>query len=206
MANFTKHKTRSPNGVMHRETSVQLFETERLVARQLSLQDVPALTDILSDPEVMKFSVRGVCDEGATRKFIDWCIECYSSHGIGPWALLEKVSDSLIGFCGVGPELVNDVEEINLGYRLARRFWNQGFATEAVNGVMNYYFDKKHCESIVVIIEPEHTASVRVTEKAGFGDYTIHEFHDRPVRLYRMTCQEWALHNAWLHPTHTALR
>ena len=109
---------------------------------------------------------------------------------------MEKISGSLIGFSGVGPELVNDVEEINLGYRLARRFWSQGFATEAVNGVMNYSFDKKHCESVVVIIEPEHTASVRVTEKAGFGDYTIHEFHDRPVRLYRMTCQDWALHNA----------
>jgi len=174
---------------------VQLFETERLVARQLSLMDLPALTKILSDPEVMKYSVRGVCNEDATRKFIDWCIGSYSSHGIGPWALLEKKSGDLIGFCGVGPELIDDVEEINLGYRLARRFWSQGFATEAVNGVMSYAFDQRHCESVVVIIEPEHTASVRVTEKAGFGDYTIHAFHDRLVRLYRMTSQYWTLHN-----------
>jgi len=174
---------------------VQLFETERLVARQLSFQDLSALTEILSDPEVMKYSVRGVCDEGATRKFIDWCLECYSSYGIGPWALLEKTSGDLIGFCGVGPELVGDIEEINLGYRLARKFWNQGFATEAVNGVMSYAFDQKHCESVVVIIEPEHTASIRVIEKAGFGYYTIHKFHNRPVRLYRMTSQDWALHN-----------
>jgi len=174
---------------------VQLFETERLVARQLSFQDLPALTEILNDPEVMKYSVRGVCDEDATRKFIDWCMGCYSSHGIGPWAFLEKASGNLIGFCGIGPELVDGVEEINLGYRLARKFWNQGFATESVMGVMNYAFDQKHCESVVVIIEPEHTASVRVTEKAGFGDYTIHEFHNRQVRLYRMTYKYWALHN-----------
>lgn len=174
---------------------MQLFETERLIARQLSLQDLPDLTEILSDPEVMKYSVRGVCDEDATRKFIDWCMGCYSSHGIGPWALLEKTSGDLIGFCGIGPELVGDVEEINLGYRLARRFWGRGFATESVNGVMSYAFDQKNCESVVVIIEPEHTASVRVTEKAGFGGYTIHEFHDRSVRLYRMTCKDWVLHN-----------
>ncbi|WP_371871873.1 GNAT family N-acetyltransferase [Pontibacterium sinense] len=174
---------------------MQLFETERLVARPLSLQDLPALTEILSDPEVMKYSVRGVCDGEATREFIDWCAECYSSHGVGPWALLEKASGDLIGFCGVGPELVDDVEEINLGYRLARRFWNQGFATEAVNGVMMYAFDQKHYESVVVIIEPEHIASVRVAEKAGFGDYTVHEFHSRPVRLYRMICEDWVLHN-----------
>ena len=183
---------------MHKEVSVQLFETERLVARRLSLQDLPALTEILSDPEVMKYSVRGVCDEEATGRFIDWCLECYSSHGVGPWALLEKASGALMGFCGVGPELVGDTEEINLGYRLARRFWSQGFATEAAKGVMQYAFDQKHCESVVVIIEPEHTASVRVTEKVGFGDYTVDEFHNRSVRLYRMTCEDWALHNKLL--------
>jgi len=180
---------------MHRESLVQLFETERLIARQLSHQDVPALTEILSDPEVMEYSVRGVCDEEATRKFIDWCRECYSSHRIGPWALSEKGSGDFIGFCGVGPELVGEVEEINLGYRLARRFWRQGFATEAVKGVMQYAFDQKHCKSVVVIIEPEHTASVRVAEKVGFGDYTVQEFHKRLVRLYRMACEDWALHN-----------
>ncbi len=180
----------------YKRECMELFETERLVARQLSLQDLPALTKILSDPEVMKYSVCGVCDENISRKFIDWCMECYSSHGIGPWALLKKASDGdLIGFCGVAPELVDDIEEINLGYRLARRHWNQGFATEAVNAVLSYAFDKKYCESVVVIIEPEHTASVRVAKKAGFGDYTTHEFHDLPVQLYRMTYQDWALHN-----------
>lgn len=169
---------------------MQLFETERLVARQLSRQDLPALTEILSDPEVMKYSVRGVCDEDATGKFIDWCVECYSSYGTGPWALLEKKSGDLIGFCGVGPELIDEVEEASLGYRLARKFWNKGFATEAVNGVIGYAFHQKHCDSVVVIIEPEHSASVRVTEKAGFGNYTIHEFHGQSVRLYRMECQD----------------
>src|SRR5690606_19209829 len=124
-----RYKLAAERGVMHRERWVQLFETERLIARRLSHQDVPALTAMLSDPEVMKFSVRGVCDEEATRKFVDWCLECYASHGIGPWALCEKESGNFIGFCGVGPELVGDVEEINLGYRLARRFWHQGYAT-----------------------------------------------------------------------------
>ena len=183
---------------MHGERSVPLFETERLIARKLSHQDVPVLTAMLSDPEVMKFSVRGVCDEEATRKFVDWCLECYAFHEIGPWALCEKKSGDFIGFCGVGPELVGDVEEINLGYRLARRFWHQGYATEAVKGVLQYAFDQKHCESVIVIIEPEHTASVRVTEKVGFGDYTTREFHARPVRVYRMSRDDWALHNKLL--------
>lgn len=178
-----------------------LFETQRLVARQLSPQDLPVLTKILSDPDVMEYSVRGVCDEDATRKFIDWCLRCYSSHGIGPWALLEKASGDFMGYCGVGPEWVDGTEEINLGYRLARRFWGQGFATEAVRGVLQCAFNKKHCESVVVIIEPEHAASVRVVEKSGFKDYAVHEFHHRPVRLYRMTRDDWAWHHTLLPRT-----
>lgn len=111
---------------------------------------------MLSDLEVMKFSIRGVCGEEVTRKFVDWRLECYDSHGIGPWALCEKESGHFIGFCGVGPE------------------------------------------SVIVIIEPEHTASVRVAEKVGFGDFTIREFHARPVRAYRISCDDWALHNKML--------
>ena len=183
---------------MHRGISVPLFETERLLARKLSHQDIPVLTAMLSDPKVMKFSVRGICDEEATRKFVDWCLECYASHGIGPWGLYEKKSGEFIGFCGVGPELVGEVEEINLGYRLARRFWHHGYATEAVKGVLQYAFGQKHCESVIAIIEPEHTASIRVTEKVGFGDYSLHEFHHRPVRVYRMTREHWASQNKFL--------
>ncbi|MGY8872958.1 MAG: GNAT family N-acetyltransferase [Pseudomonadales bacterium] len=167
-----------------------LFETPGLIGRQLSQQDLSALTEILSDPDVMKYSVHGVCDEHATRKFIDWCQECYSSYGVGSWALVEKSSGGLVGFCGVSPEMVDGIEEMNLGYRLARNFWNQGFATEAVKGVINYVCTQKSIRSVVVIIEPEHKASLRVCEKAGFSSYTNLEFHGKPVRLYRM---------AWRH-------
>jgi len=45
---------------------VLIRETERILIKPLSLDDAPALTEILSDPEVMKHSVRGVCDESAT--------------------------------------------------------------------------------------------------------------------------------------------
>lgn len=66
--------------------------------RRLSLEDAPSLTEILSDPEVMKHSVRGVCDEVATRKFIEWCLACYKSHGVGLWALVDRRSSELVSF------------------------------------------------------------------------------------------------------------
>lgn len=171
-------------------------ETARMRIRQLSLGDVPALTEILSDPEVMKHSVRGACDEAATRRFVEWCLACYESHGVGPWALIEKETSTLIGFCGVGPEQVGDVEETNLGYRLARRYWGRGFATESTSAVLAYAFKRMECQSVVVIIEPEHVASLRVAEKSGFYSFQEIEFHGKQVRLYRLIREEWSeLHN-----------
>ncbi|WP_168014127.1 GNAT family N-acetyltransferase [Halomonas salinarum] len=183
---------------------MEICETERLAIRPLSLSDVPALTEILSDPEVMKHSVRGVCDEVATRKFIEWCLACYDSHGVGPWALIDKKDSALVGFCGVGPEMVAGVEEINLGYRIATRYWNQGLTSEAAKAVLNDAFRKRQSSSVVVIIEPEHVASLRVAEKAGFNEFDIIDFHDRPVRLYRLTSEQWdGLHSDALQATST---
>ena len=170
-----------------------ICKTERLILRRLSLEDVPALTKILSDPEVMKYSVNGVCDEVATRKFIEWCLSCYESHGVGPWALIDKKSSELIGFCGAGPDMVADIEEINLGYRIAKRYWNKGLAAEAARAVLNYVFNEQKFTSVVVIIEPAHVASLKVAEKVGFSDYDVLEFHSRPVRLYRLTSQQWKI-------------
>lgn len=172
---------------------MRLFETERLIGRALSQQDLPALTEILSDPEVMEFSVRGVCDEHATSEFIEWCLGCYVSHGVGPWALVEKGTDDLIGFCGVGPELINEVEEINLGYRLAKRFWNRGMASEAAKAVLEYAFVVKHVPAVTVLIEPAHVASLRVAEKSGFQGVQEIDFHGHSVRLYRMTRERWGM-------------
>lgn len=172
---------------------MQVFETQRLIGRLLSRQDLSALTAILSDPEVMKYSVRGVCDESATLSFIDWCTDSYATYGMGPWALVEKGSKELVGFCGVGPEEVDGVVEANLGYRLARRFWNQGLASEAAKGVLEHVFAGGQLTSVVVIIEPEHVASLKVAERAGFSEFKMLEFHERPVRLYRLTDEAWRL-------------
>ncbi|WP_095110723.1 GNAT family N-acetyltransferase [Pseudomonas sp. Irchel 3E20] len=167
-----------------------LFETPRLLGRQLTREDLPALGAMLSDPEVMRFSVGGVCDEHATRRFFNACLDCYAAHGMGPWALVDKASKAFVGFCGVSPEQVGDVQELNLGYRLARRFWNQGLATEAVKGVLAHVFSRRQLASVVVIIEPAHSASLKVAQKAGFKDFQVLDFHDRPVRLYRMNRSE----------------
>ncbi|MGP9666208.1 GNAT family N-acetyltransferase [Halomonas sp. AOP22-C1-8] len=179
---------------------MQNCETERLLIRALSLNDTPALTRILSNPEVMKYSIRGVCDEPMTQRFIQWYLACYTTHGDGPWALVEKNSNTLIGFCGVGPEEVSGSEEFGLGYRLATCYWNKGFAPEAARAVLNHAFGKKRVPSVVALIEPNHVASQKVALKVGFKHFDVHEFHGREVRLYRQMLAQWSGHHAAPQP------
>ncbi|UYG04922.1 GNAT family N-acetyltransferase [Halomonas sp. LR3S48] len=167
------------------------LETPRLRLRPLTTGDLPALAEMLADPEVMRHSLRGVCDDMATRIFLDWCFDCYIKHRTGPLALVDRQDGNFIGFCGVSPEKIEGTMELNLGYRLARRYWGQGLATEASIAALGHAFTDKRFDSIVAIVESAHTASVRVVEKVGFGCFETLEFHKRPVRLYRMQRAQW---------------
>nr|WP_286087028.1 GNAT family N-acetyltransferase [Halomonas sp. S3-1-1] len=163
--------------------------------RPLSMSDVPSLVRVIGDPDVMKYSIRGVCDEAMTRQFIQWGLECFAAHDIGPWALIEKASGALIGFCCLGPEEIDGRQEIGLGYRLATRYWHQGLASEAARAVLAHVFEDMALSSIVALVEPDHLASRKVALKAGLVERELITFHDRPVRVYRQTRAQWKAGN-----------
>ncbi|WP_111415564.1 GNAT family N-acetyltransferase [Billgrantia lactosivorans] len=167
------------------------LETPRLRLRPLCTGDLPALAAMLADPEVMRHSLRGVCDEMATRIFLDWCFDCYIKHRTGPLALVDRHGDHFVGFCGVSPETIKGTTELNLGYRLARQYWGKGLATEASLAALGHAFGDRRFDSVVAIVESAHAASMRVVEKVGFGCFEALEFHKRPVRLYRMQREQW---------------
>ncbi|ALM54631.1 GNAT family N-acetyltransferase [Halomonas huangheensis] len=168
-----------------------LIETERIQLRRFLDQDLVDLTTILSDPEVMRFSIRGICDQKATRSFIEGCLASYSEYGFGPLAIVDKGAGDLVGFCGICYEMVDECREVSLGYRLARRYWNQGLATEANSAALEHAFTQLGVESIITLIQPENPASWKVAEKIGFCDYTEMTFHERHVRCYRITREQW---------------
>ncbi|GAA3589314.1 GNAT family N-acetyltransferase [Marinobacter xestospongiae] len=167
------------------------IRTSRLRLRELVPEDIDPLADMLADPEVMRFSVGGVRDRAGTQQFLDWCRDCYRDVGVGPWALELADTGDFVGFCGVGPDTVADREEINLGYRLARRYWGRGLATESVRAVLSEAFEQRRYDSVIAIVEPDHVASIRVIEKAGFGPGREADFSGHRVRLFRLYRERW---------------
>lgn len=168
-----------------------LLQTDRLLIRELTAEDVPALALILGDVQVMRHSVRGVLSEKATREFVTECIFSYQANDFGPWAIVEKSSSAFIGFCGLNAEPVEGVEEVEIGYRLGRAFWGRGLATEAAKATLEYAFDALGIDSVIAIVEPENIASVNVIEKLGFNTFIHSQYHRRGVKIYRMTRQCW---------------
>ena len=145
-----------------------IVETDRLVIRLFSLSDAGAMHSIFGDPEVMRFG-DGVQTVEWVQEWLRSCLENYRQKSrIGPWAVIEKNSESVIGYCGLFyfPDVCGQ-PETELGYRLARRHWGRGYATEAARAVLNYAFNTLHLPRLIAIIDPQNVRSIRVVEKLG---------------------------------------
>lgn len=145
---------------------------------------------VFGDAEVMRFG-----DGAQTREWVDaWLRTCleryYQTWGFGPYAVVEKHSQGVIGYCGLFyfPD-VNGQPEVEIGYRLARSAWGRGFATEAALAVRDYAFQTLGMKRLIALIDPSNLASVRVAEKIGMHYETdvMFEGYTHPDRVYRLT-------------------
>lgn len=176
-------------------------ETARVHIREFGSSDTPALSRILGDPSVMAFSSKGPLTEADTLRFIEWCSGSYQEHGYGQWALIEKKSGALIGFCGLSHATVDGVDEVEIAYRLAQNKWGEGLASEAANEVLDHGFSICNIRSIVGIVSPRHEASIRVLEKIGFQSFSETRYSGWDVRVYRLSKHDWKSYDTSLQPT-----
>jgi ribosomal-protein-alanine N-acetyltransferase len=166
-----------------------IVQTKRLTLRNLQLTDGNPMMDIFGDAEVMRFG-----DGVHTREWVDsWlqrCLESYRSRGFGPYAVVERSSSDLIGYCGLFhfPD-INGHEEIELGYRLKRAAWGQGYATEAARAIRDFAFHALKPNRLIALIAPENAPSIRVAEKIGmhYESDVMLTGYDHPDRVYAIT-------------------
>jgi ribosomal-protein-alanine N-acetyltransferase len=160
-----------------------LFESERLVFRRLTLADADELTALYADPEVMRF-FEGTRNYEQARDEIEEALNWYDYLGFYFWATLLKSDERFIGRCGLLPQVIDDRNECEVAYMLARPFWNQGLGTEAARAIQEYGFSTYDCPRLISIIAPENLASRRVAEKNGMAYVKDIEFEGKTCRLY----------------------
>lgn len=156
-----------------------IFETERLIARPWTLDDAEYALRMYGDPEVMRYlgrngagAVIGSVEE--MRERLGKAIEKYGSSSQGYiYAALElKSSGEPIGTALLKPlELSSGemaMDEIEIGWHLARDYWGQGLGTECGFGVMSYGFSLG-LKELHAIAYPENKASLKIMQKIGMS-------------------------------------
>jgi ribosomal-protein-alanine N-acetyltransferase len=146
---------------------------------------------IFGDREVMRFG-DGTKTPDQVRQWISrWVDDLYPRWGFGMWAVVRQSDEQTIGYCGLSrfPDRAGP-NETEIGFRLARPFWGQGFASEAVGAVRDYAGATLDLPKLVAFIDPANMASIRVVEKAGFAyerDAML-DGYDHPDSVYSWVC------------------
>ena len=144
-----------------------ILETDRLLLRQYVEEDAEAFFELNSDPKVLRFvpDKQLLNVEQARQILIDHPIADYRKHGFGRGACILKSTGQQIGFAGL--KYLEELDEVDVAYRLLPAFWGQGLATEAALASVRYGFDELGLKQIIGLAMPENLASIRVLEKAG---------------------------------------
>lgn len=141
------------------------LETARLVLREMTPDDAPALHAVLGDTETMLWYPRPYSLE-EVQEAVARQISRYPT-GAGLLAMVLKETGGVAGDCGLVWQEVDGVAEPEIGYHVHRAFWNRGLATEAARAVMDYAFLTLRCDHVISLIRPENLPSRRVAEKNG---------------------------------------
>src|SRR5579872_6862695 len=149
---------------------VVLLETQRLVLRRFTLDDVALVVELDSDPEVMRYISGGAPtprEEVETDILPAWLGYYERYTGLGFWAAHEKSSGAFIGWFHFRPPPGHTPDDVELGYRLRRAAWGKGYATEGSCALIAMGFTQLGVRRVFASTMVINVASRRVMEKAG---------------------------------------
>jgi ribosomal-protein-alanine N-acetyltransferase len=153
-----------------------MLETARLRMIPWQPDDWLLLRPIATDPKVVRYISSG--EPWPDERIREWAtrqVNHFSEFGFCFWKLIHKETGEMIGFCGLQP--LENMQEIEIGWWLARSWWGQGYATEAGREALRDGFERAGLQRIISIAMRENVASTHIMEKLGmeFEKETTHK-------------------------------
>lgn len=140
-------------------------ETERLLHRAMTVDDAEAFYALKSQPEVIRYTGEPPLQSVEEARDALAAYPDFDTHGYGRWGCVLKETGAIIGFCGM--KYLDELDEVDLGYRYFPEYWGRGLATEACRACLAFGFETIGLERIIGLVLPENGASIRVLEKVG---------------------------------------
>jgi ribosomal-protein-alanine N-acetyltransferase len=142
------------------------LKTKRLILRPFEESDLDDLAALMVNTHFMRFSL-GLFSREQTAAFLEKVRKRDREGRPSQFAVVLGADQRLIGYCGFFAQIVDDVEQIEIAYRLHPDCWGQGLATEAARAVRDYGLNELHLPRLISLIHPENVASRRVAQKNG---------------------------------------
>jgi RimJ/RimL family protein N-acetyltransferase len=160
---------------------VPQLTTDRLCLRGWHQSDFEAHAAMSADPDVMRY-IGGVLDRAESWRQMALHVGHWALRGYGSWAVERTADGVLLGRCGLwNPEGWPGLE---VGWKLARHAWGNGYATEAAGAALEWAWTVLDAARLISVIHPENAASVRVAERLGLRPLREETLGGRPVIIF----------------------
>jgi ribosomal-protein-alanine N-acetyltransferase len=168
-----------------------VLATPRLTLRPATLDDLPALHALFTDPRVRRwlFDDRIVSEAGA-REIVEASAASFAGRGFGQWVLLEPGQTELLGCAGL---FTADGVEIEILYAVHPAHWGRGLATEAARAVLDHGFRTLSLPRIAARADTPNVESIQLMERLGMRFEEEKPIDGRPTVHYALTREQWLL-------------
>lgn len=177
-----------------------VLETERLVLRKVTENDVDLHDRHLNTPAVMA-RLGGVMERHQIEARHSKVMANYSRHGFGFLFLVEKASGELVGYGGIkqvdNPNAPNQGDH-EIGWVVREDRWRRGYAEEAVRAIMDWAFGPVGAGHVVALTSHANAASWNLMRKLGMERREDLDFQDpgypetdNPTIQYSLTREQW---------------
>lgn len=145
-----------------------VLETERLRLRWITEADAAAFFEVYGDPQVARFlSFPPFTEPGQADKMIGRAKAGYADGSAVNFAIERRDDGQVLGNCMLF-RFHDESRRAEIGYSLAREYWSQGYAREALTALIDYSFGPLGLNRLEADIDPRNPNSAKILDRLGF--------------------------------------
>lgn len=171
-----------------------VLSTPRLRLRTFRRGDLPHYAALNADPEVMRYLGGEPLSRQHSDEIAAWANELHADEGIGLLAIERREDGAFLGMCGLHHQ-ESYPDEVEVGWRLAREYWGNGYATEAATAWLDHAFGPLDLPRVISIADPPNARSLAVMRRLGMTFDHEAEIQEEGIAfqavVYAITAGQW---------------